>query len=857
MIFIHFLCAVISLLATGIVADRTTYRLPDSTFPVHYTLRIEMNPDLGSASNYSGSVAIIVNVHYPTDAIVLHADASLEIEQIVIWNVANSEPINIQSVEREAATQFLKIYTDRTMNQIEQYVLGIDFNGYLLRGGNQGFFLNSYQNEFEEDFYAVTAFEPTHARKAFPCYDEPMFKATFDVEIVCGRDYSVHSNAEPVDVELMGEDKQLVRFERTPPMASYLIAFMISKFDEEVREFDGLRLGMITRPDEDRSGDLEFAFQATRFAVDALQSYTGQRYSFLKLDQVAIDGFNGGLENWGLILYATDLLIVDPAADSWERVDSALLITHEVAHQFFGNLVGLPWWEHLWMKEGFATFMSYKLSLQFLPDARDLIKQQFYNDIWDAMYFDSGPTTYPMSHYVESPEAIGALYQKHIVYSKAAGIIRMMENAVGSDVLEAAVQNYIINHRFGTANPYKLYLSLDKFVGYQLPPGVHVGEIFHSWAAQAGHPIIHVERIGESDRYRLTQHPFGSCDCEGSRWWIPIFYTSYDVGERFAGWMPDTTDTVTVVMGGFLPLVNNRWQGFFRVSYSQQGWNEILNNWNSIDGDSRAKLIDDAFGLLWNLENTTEPLIEMLARLKTENDPLPWMAAMADHNLWKLVQLVKGRSNVESNVLQLARNLTRDMLSIFRDDMRGGSIAARRTALLWEERIHLIDNGRVEKSELHCPQMLSSQQLTELRCKAQPLVEMLNSVDVAMCFGGPEEYRQFLDNLLRNFKCPEVWNVILILLEKEIPFVDSFLQSLIDELSDMQNSVDPEPLEDFLKGATFFIYKPEHQQLYQKFVDSLEVISEVQRSNVKDLLDVQRNRVAGIIQALQEANRSM
>ncbi|KXJ76662.1 hypothetical protein RP20_CCG009227 [Aedes albopictus] len=853
MIYIKALFVLVSFLLNTTVTTAISYRLPDSTYPSHYIVRIETNSDLGSADNYTGQVTITLNVYYPTDQIVLHAADNLDILELQLQQLESGEIIEVQSTELVNETQFLKIYTDRVLNETEQYQLRISFQGRMLRE-RVGFFLEAYQNGAEKEFYAVTAFEPIHARRAFPCYDKPMFKSTFDVEIECGKDYSVHSNAQAMETQMVGKDRKLVRFERTPPMASYLVAFMISKFREEVRDFGGLKIGMITQPDGVRSRNFEFAFQATWFSIDALQRYTGEKYPFAKLDQVGIDYFYGGLENWGLILYITDALVVDSQADTWDKVDSAKLIAHEVAHQFFGNLVGLTWWEHLWLKEGFATFMSYKLTELFLPGARQVIKQQYFMDRWEALHFDADSITYPMSNYVEHPRAIAMHYGAEIVYNKAACVIRMMEVALGEGIFMAGVQDYIANDRYGTADPYKLYLSLHEFA--VLPPNVHIAEIFHSWANQAGHPIVYVEKIGEFGWYRLTQQMY--CDaetCKGSRWWIPIFYSSYELGDYFGGWFPDSAETITVALYGNLPLVNNRGYAFYRVSYCQRGWQDIIINWNDIDSESRAMLIDDAFYFLWNNGSTIEPLKAMLDLLKTESDPLPWLAAMDDRTMSKLLLMVKGRSEVEPFVQQMARNLTLDMLKIFRNDTRIESSLARRKAIDWEERMNLTTTRRVGKSKQGshmCPQMLSPELMAELRCNVKFLIEMLRSVDLTVCFNGPDEFRQFLDYLLQSYECPEVLEVILVVLREGVSHVDQLIDKLANDLYDLQNSIESDQLEEFLKGVTYYVYDPLHQRLYWQFVDRLEGISEEQRSAVFRMLDSQKNRVARVVQVLLE-----
>lgn len=784
-------------IATEPNSNRQSYQLPFTTYPVHYSLRLEMPIDLDSVDLYTGRVTISISAPKPTSLIVLHSDSGIEIHSIDLkWRDSD---VPIVTVERVAETQFLKIYTSNPIWSLmggEYHQLQINFSGTLERQELKGFFKQS----FMEHFYAMTAFEPTFARKAFPCYDEPKYKATFDIEVISSKEYSVHSNGDLMEEQELDQVRKLVRFDRTPPMASYLVAILVSTFDETVRDSDGVRIGMLTRPVNGDDGALEFALDVTEKSLQALEDYTGQKYSLPKLYQVGIEGFDGGMENWGLILYDEDYLFVDQQADIWEKIDSVSLISHEVAHQFFGNLVGITWWDHLWLKEGFAMFMANRLTLQFLPEAYWTIRFQYDRDTWVTLNYDSSPLTHSMRYRVEHPDDIQALYyggDYWIVYEKASRVIRMMEQALGPEVFQAGIQEYINTNQHLSVNPSSLYRSLHEFAAGSsiIPQETHVAQIFDSWVRQACHPIVYVERIRNSNKYRFTQRPFKSCPCSsGSRWWIPIFYSSYwsdeELGETPAFWIPENKDSVIVTIDGPLPLVNARSYGFYRVSYWQQGWKEILDNWYRIGGSARAKLLDDAFSLQRDQETCYESLFLMLGKLQNDTDPLPWLAAMADHNLWKLIQPSLRRTDVEQGIEIVAKRITSNMLRLFQNASSTGGIEARKLALEWACRLEMPSCQKMGKSldgYDTCHRLLSPEYVSGLRCDHRSLEKFIHAVDFRTCFTSPELFKQFVDNVLQNLnRCPAMLNLFVAVMNAGVPYIDELLEILTAQIGNLE-----------------------------------------------------------------------
>ncbi|XP_065072522.1 glutamyl aminopeptidase-like [Ochlerotatus camptorhynchus] len=871
-----FLLTLVSLLATDSTAteqnlSRQGYQLPFTTYPVHYSLRLEMPVNLDSVDLYTGQVIISINAPFPTNLIVLHSDSGIAIHSVDLkWGDSD---VPIAAVERDAATQFLKIYTSNPILSLVdgEYQLLIDFSGNLEHHEGRGFLKKSYTETAEGDilmekhFYAMTAFEPTFARKAFPCYDEPEYKATFDIEVISSRKHNVHSNGDLMEEQELDQARKLVRFNRTPPMASYLVAILVSEFEETVRESDGVRIGILIQPVDGDDGALEFALNMTEKSLQALQDYTGQKYSLPKLCQVGIVGFSGGMENWGLILCDEDYLFVDQQADIFEQIDSARLISHEVAHQFFGNLVGITWWDHLWLKEGFATFMSDRLTLQFLPEAYWTIRSEYDQRTLAVLNYDSSPLTHSMLYRVEHPDEIQALYYDGnymIVYEKASRVIRMMEQALGPDVFQAGIQKYIATNQFTSADPSSLYQSLHELVAASsiILQETHVAEMFNSWVYQAGHPIVDVQRIGNSNKYRFTQRPFRACPSSpGSRWWIPIFYSSYELDEDFgetpAFWIPDNTDSVIVTLDGMLPLVNVGSYGFYRVSYSQQGWNEILDNWYRIGGSARAKLLDDAFSLQWDQEAFFEPLFLMLDKLWNDTDPLPWIAAMADHNLWQLVRLSLGRMDVEQDMKIVAKRFTSNMLRLFQNASSNGGMEARMLALKWACRLEMSSCQKIGKSLNSydtCYQLLSPEYVSGLQCHLRSFRKLIDAVDFERCFTSSEFFQQFVDNVLQNFRCPAMLDLFVAVINTGVPYIDELLEILTAEIGYLQLTIGGQHLEVFLRTAAYYIYDPYQQQLMIRFMEHIEVISDEQRIVIQNLMAAHLARVAGVSTSLKQ-----
>ncbi|XP_055616900.1 aminopeptidase N-like [Toxorhynchites rutilus septentrionalis] len=849
------------------VVNGKSLRLPNATVPLHYDLRLQTNVHSGDRS-YSGRVTITIYVRERTNQIVLHADASYDSKIVRFCESQSFATIAIDHVGLESDSQSLKIVTKRQLERSERILLTIEFSG-TLRNDRTGFFIDHYYpngDEFDDAvFYAMTEFQPCYARTAFPCYDEPGLRATFDVEVVCDVRYNVHSNGELLQEAVLDDTRKLVRFVRSPPMPSYLVAVLISDFAENVADFNGVRVGMLTKPGNQR--DLAFAFDITGRALDALQEYCGQNYSLPKLYQVGIDGHMGGMENWGLILYNEQYLVLNfekagPAA----RFHACALITHEVAHQFFGNLVGFRWWTHLWLSEGFATFMEEKLSRKFLPQLGWYADMHYAMGTWKTLNRDSQPLTYPMSHYVEQSEEIEYLLQtcaSLIVYQKSARIIRMMEYCLEEDIFQRGIRRFIADHQFDSVVPEDLYNSLSTaMINYpDMPDNATIAAIFDSWTNQAGHPIVYVESFSNTSEYRFSQKPYKSALCNGCRWWIPIFYSSYDLDDGLdempAFWLPADRTSVVEWMDGTLPLVNGRSFGFYRVNYWPGGWKRIIANWHHIAATTRAKLLDDAFSLVREQELPFTTLFPMLAKLTNESDSMPWMAAMANHNLWNLVRAMSAIDAVVGKSMRsFAKHLTTRMFEIFKTnqsdatgDQQPASEEILQLANRWACRLGMvrcgIDSKQMQTSR-NCRRLVSAGYLRGLGCHLGSFRGLSEAVSHEICLNDRVTFGQFLQNVLNNYQCPQMLELLWNVVEAGVPYVSVILQSIGEQFWTVQHVVENRKIEQFLIRMSSYAIRPAEQLLVTELMERLGEGSASRRK----LVVVEMSRAARIAKSV-------
>ncbi|KAH1002212.1 hypothetical protein HUJ04_008323 [Dendroctonus ponderosae] len=606
-------------------APRPFQRLPRTVKPLHYNLSLV--PDFDTFT-FKGEESVRIEVNEATDKIVLNAvDLSLVMAQVSGENIApqNSRNIEMSEADRTATLKFDSPIAKGT------HTLDIVFNGQIT-DEMTGLYRSKYVNEKGQDAYAfVTQFEATDARKCFPCWDEPALKATFDISLVVPKDRVALSNMPIKSEEPKG---QLVKytFETTPIMSTYLVAVVIGEYDYvEDRSSDGVLVRVYTPKGKKEQG--LFALEVATKVLPYYKEYFNIAYPLPKIDLIAIADFGAGaMENWGLVTYRETTLLVDPQNTSAaSKQNIALVVGHELAHQWFGNLVTMEWWTHLWLNEGYATFVEF-LCVNYIFPEYD-IWTQFVNDSYiRALELDSLNNSHPIEVPVENPAEIDEIFDE-ISYNKGASIIRMLHHYIGEEDFRKGMNAYLTKHQYKNTFTEDLWEALGE--ASKKP----VGQVMSTWTQQMGFPQISVSStpLGEGKGAKLTvaQSKFtadGSLASGDYKWMIPIsISTSRNPGKEVVSTVltertseilvPDVKETDWI-------KVNPGTIGFYRTKYSAEMLMQFvpaITN-KTLPPLDRLGLIDDLFAMVKAGHTSTVETLKFLQAFEDETDFNVWLS---------------------------------------------------------------------------------------------------------------------------------------------------------------------------------------------------------------------------------------
>ncbi|XP_025163241.1 aminopeptidase M1-C [Harpegnathos saltator] len=418
-----------------------------------------------------------------------------------------------------------------------EYFLRMNFSGRLT-GRTSGLYLSTYGNfEYERDRkLLVTQFEPAYARTAFPCFDEPSFKAVFHIRLVhsARSHYRALSNMpiSKVASATSNSDTVITYFAPTPPMSTYLVAFVLSDFEcltSSIGSSSGKEIPLSVCTRAVYRNEVRFAL---RFAARALKYYSDLLridYHLPKLDLVAVPDFAAGaMENWGLVTFREAKLLRDGARTSYADMRSiALTVAHELAHMWFGDSVTMKWWNDLWLSEGFATYMQHRAVDSIFPAWRQMASFPL-NTKYVAMKEDCKPSARAIATDVETPDEISERFDR-MSYQKAAAVINMLESAMGESRFVSGIRNYLERYQFRNVESRELFEILRLADG-----AVDVVEFMDRWTKQPGFPLVNVRQDGAA--FRLSQERFVANKQREKgdftqTWIIPLKYVTDDKSE--------------------------------------------------------------------------------------------------------------------------------------------------------------------------------------------------------------------------------------------------------------------------------------------------------------------------------------
>jgi aminopeptidase N len=555
-----FACALTLLVALATAAwsqapfafDSTPGKLPKSVVPHHYA--IELEPDLERLT-LAGTELVDIEVREATARIVLNA-LDLTLTRAELEGERLAAAIALDPEQQTATLTFAQPLA------AGRYRLRIDFRGRIDRA-NRGLYVVDYAAGAGSKRMLSSHLEPADARRVFPCWDEPAFKATFALTVTLPRALTAISNMPVAGEEPVTPSLKQVTFQPTPKMSTYLFALVAGEFERLSGEVDGIAVNVVTTP-----GKREQARFALASALDLMRyfnDYFGLRYPLPKLDLIAVPGgFSGAMENWGAVTFLQSRLLFDPrgGGEDGKRAVFAF-VAHELAHQWFGNLVTMAWWDDLWLSEGFASWMEKKAAEHFYPQWQPWLNGNARKQA--AMTIDARRNARPLRRPIADERAAMAAFDT-LTYGKGQALIRMIESYLGERAFRDGVRRYLAGHAYGNATSGDLWRALDDAGSRP------VADIAATFTEQAGVPLIRLESRceGEEQRLRLRQAPFGRHDSAATRWRIPVALGALRA-RRPQTVVLLTTEETEIAGGrcGEAVKLNFGDTGYFRVQYDE------------------------------------------------------------------------------------------------------------------------------------------------------------------------------------------------------------------------------------------------------------------------------------------------
>jgi aminopeptidase N len=570
--------------------NETPGKLPKEVVPTEYAVRIVPNLD---KFTFAGSETVKVNVRRPVRQLVLNA-LELKIEAASV----DGEELPLSTITSENEKELLTLALPSEL-PAGYHVLILRFTGKINQQG-QGLFYMHYQEQGtgERKVMLGTQFEATDARRFFPCWDEPAFRARFQLTALVPGNWLAVSNM-PIESEQKVAGGKEVHFATTPPMSSYLNVFVAGELDFIESQAGPTQIRVIATRGKAELG--RYALDASAQILKYYNDYFGVSYPLPKLDQIAIPGgFGGAMENWGGITYFESALLFDPKNSSAETKQNIYeVIAHEVAHMWFGDLVTMAWWDNLWLNEGFASWMGSKCTAHFNPQWEVWLARELPRDPTRrtgiakeaAMEGDARSTTHPIQQRIATEAEANSAFDD-ITYKKGQSFLRMLESFLGEDVFRDGIRRYIDAHEYSNTTTADLWNALSD------ASNKSVGEIAAGWTEQPGLPVVNVKREA-GEKVRLTQERFTVYFKKAPPllWQIPMTYLVVG-GTPATLLMADKTGSLENIPAARPLKLNVNGAGNYRVEYDDASWQLLLNALPNLGVEDRVNLMSDAWALV-------------------------------------------------------------------------------------------------------------------------------------------------------------------------------------------------------------------------------------------------------------------
>lgn len=592
-------------------SKQKSVRLLPHVSPTHYNLHL--HPDLLSFT-FSGHEIIKINIDKEVKEITLHSK-DLDIETVKYSKGKNEQFASKITYDnkKETTTFYFKDKISKGKGE-----LSIVFSG-IISDSLRGFYKSKYVIDGKEKYIATTQFEATDARRAFPCFDEPAQKAIFEVSLIIPDNHTAISNTLPIDIKEHSAGYKIVSFAPSPKMSTYLLAFIIGEFEFiEDKTKDKIQVRVFTT--KNKVHQAHFALDVAIKSIEYFEHYFNIPYPMPNLDLIAINDFEpAGMENWGAITFRESSILIDDEHSSLSNKQwVATTVAHEIAHQWFGNLVTMHWWTDLWLNEGFASFMEKECTNKLFPEWR----------VWDlylanpryrnAIEIDSLKNTHAIEVELNHPDEINETFDM-VSYEKGTAVIRMLCEYIGEDKFREGLKYYLKKHS------YKNTKTVDLWDAFEKVSKKPIKDIMNSWTKQAGFPLVTI--TSHKSELWLNQERFFSSritrknNKNNTLWKIPVLYKADNKDRKIV------LDKKNIkISEKEIQKLNTDESSFVKVNYDEKTLKylskEIKNNHISII--DRLGIIRDIFALAEGGYMKTDKALEFVLSYKNEGDYMVW-----------------------------------------------------------------------------------------------------------------------------------------------------------------------------------------------------------------------------------------
>lgn len=557
-------------------------RLSKDIIPSNYNISIEPSIE---TSSYTGSVTIKAEITKPAKNIILHSRNS----KIKTTTICVGTQCLLPKVKEDKESETITLEVQKEIKgDIE---IHIEFSG-VITDDLAGIYLSTYEHKGKKEYLITTQCEAPYARRIFPCFDEPGKKATFDISVIIEKNFKAVSNMLPKS-EQIEKNKKKVQFKTTPKMSTYLFYLGIGDFEFAEDKYKDTIIRVVTTPGKTKNA--KFALTNAKRYLEYFENYSEIHYPLEKLDLIAVPDFTvGGMENWGAITFRELILLIDEEKSSTSRKRiAAEVISHELWHQWSGDLVTMEWWNDLWLNESFANYMAFKAVTHYNPEWK-MWDDYLSGDLALGLFKDSLRTTHPIEVAVNSPEEIDELFDE-ISYQKGGSVLRMLDNYMGEESFRIGVSNYLKKYSYSNAKASDLWNCLD-----EVSKNKKIKELMKVWISQEGYPLVSIEKVKTG--LKISQE---RCNKKTNQLWpIPLSICTEDICHNV---LLEKKEQIYSIKEQYIKA-NHEQLAFYRTKYSK----ELLNNLGSMVKEKRLAP-QDRWGVhndLWALSNLLEEDLE-------------------------------------------------------------------------------------------------------------------------------------------------------------------------------------------------------------------------------------------------------